>query len=152
MEKYFYEVDLTWESEKNGLINSHNLREIEIASPESPKDYKNKWTPEHLIAAALSSSYMTTFLSAAENSRLDIITYQSQCFVKLEKINGEHIPTEILLRPTIKLSSNQYMTKACKIVEEAEINCPIKNITTINISIHPEFSYLTKENGARIKS
>jgi organic hydroperoxide reductase OsmC/OhrA len=152
MEEYFYEVSLTWESEKNGLLNSHNLREIEVVNPESPKDIRDKWTSEHLLAASLSSSFMNVFLDIAASSKLELVSYRSECFIKLEKVGGKYITTEILLRPTIKLISDLYMSRASKLLEEAENTCPVRNTLSINISIHPKFEYLNKGKQERVKS
>ncbi|MBX9851330.1 MAG: OsmC family protein [Cytophagaceae bacterium] len=142
MKEYFYEVDLTWNSQRNSILKSHNLPEIKVVSPKPPNE--NKWTPEHLLAASLSSSWMDTFLSKAEKAKIEIISYQSQCFLKLEKVDGIYKTTEILLRPTIKLISDSMPTKVNNVIEEAEISCPIKNSLIISISIHPQLKYLGK--------
>ena len=146
MKEYYYEVDLSWKSKLACSLNSHGLQEIKVVSPiETPTENKNEWTPEQLLAASVSSCFMTTFLEIAEKSKLDIITYKSQCFVKLEKIKSKFITKEILIRPTIKLSNEQSMLKAYKCIEDAETACPVRNSLTINIEVHPLFEYIGQE-------
>jgi organic hydroperoxide reductase OsmC/OhrA len=145
MSEYFYEVDLSWISEKTGLLASHGLPPLEVASPiESPKEKKNKWTPEHLLAASVSTCFMNTFLDIAQNFQLEVHGYQGQCFVKLENIHGKYILSEILLRPIIKLTNESTMIKGCKCVEAAEKVSSVKNALNINVEVHPQFEYLNK--------
>jgi organic hydroperoxide reductase OsmC/OhrA len=151
MEEYFYEVSLSLSPEKNGILNSHNLPEINVVNPESPKDAKIQWTSEHLLAASLSSSFMNVFMDLVSSSRFELISYRSECFIKLEKIKGKYITTEILLRPTVKLASDLYMTKAYRLLEEAETACSIRNALNINISVHPKFEYLTNGKQERVR-
>jgi organic hydroperoxide reductase OsmC/OhrA len=143
MEEYFYEVSLSLSPEKNGILNSHNLPEINVVNPESPKDAKIQWTSEHLLAAS--------FMDLVSSSRFELISYRSECFIKLEKIKGKYITTEILLRPTVKLASDLYMTKAYRLLEEAETACSIRNALNINISVHPKFEYLTNGKQERVR-
>ncbi|TAH24063.1 MAG: hypothetical protein EAZ07_10150 [Cytophagales bacterium] len=143
MDEYFYEVELYWKSGKTGVLNSHGLKEIEVLSPlKSPKEKKDKWTPEHLLAASVSACFMNTYLEIAELHELDLMVYHSQCFLKLENINGKYKATEILLRPIIKLTNSSSMLKAVQCVEEAEKISPIKNSIKMNVEVHPKFEYL----------
>lgn len=145
MKKYFYEVGLSWQSAKSGALNSHGLHEIQTDSPEGfPKEKLHKWTPEHLLAASLSSSFMSIFLSFAEANQLEVISYTSQCFVKLEKTEGKFTTTEILLQPTIKLHNELSIAKATSCMDQAENICPIRNALTFPVQIHPQFEYVTK--------
>ena len=150
MNEYFYEVDLVWSSASSGTLKSVGLPEIEIvAPPEFPRGKKNKWTPEHMLGGAVSSCLMTTFLSLAENSKLTIHSYKSQCFVKLEKKVEKYEATEILIRPTIKLASEKEVSKAFMIMEKAEKDCPVKNTLKISTEVHPQFEYLNR--GEKVK-
>jgi organic hydroperoxide reductase OsmC/OhrA len=152
MEEYFYEVSLSLGPERNGILYSHNLPEINVVNPESPKDARSQWTAEHLLAASLSSSFMNVFLDLVLSSPLELISYRSECFIKLEKDKGKYITSEILLRPTVKLTSDLYMAKAYKLLEEAERTCSIRNALNINISVHPKFEYLNNGKQERVRS
>ena len=150
MKEYFYEVDLTWNSEGTGTLRSTGLPDIEVVTPpEFVKGKKDKWTPEHMLAGAVSSCLMTTFLSIADHSALTIIGYKSHCFVKLEQQNGKLEASEILIRPTITLISEGDLTKAVQVIEKAEQICPVKNALKLNTGIHPQFEFLSK--GEKIK-
>jgi organic hydroperoxide reductase OsmC/OhrA len=145
MKEYYYEVDLFWESESLSSAGSHGLQEIEmINSSEFGRGKKSKWTPEHLLAASVSSSLMSSFLEEAKNSDLKVIMYKSQSFVKLESKEGKYLAAEILIRPIIKLSNEKDITKAYSIMDKAEAACPIKNGLKIKVQVHPQFDSLNK--------
>jgi organic hydroperoxide reductase OsmC/OhrA len=54
---YYYEVNLLWNSVASGTLNSPVMpRKIElVTSPGVLAGTKEKWTPEHLLLAAISS-------------------------------------------------------------------------------------------------
>lgn len=145
MEEYFYEIDLSWKSEKAGFLTSHGVDEIKVFSPiETPSEKKNQWTPEQLLGASVSSCFMTTFLEIAEKNNLEVLSYQSQCFVKLEKRAEKFTTEEILIRPIVKLKNNSSFLLAQRCLDEAETSCPSRRALKINIEIHPIFEYLNK--------
>ncbi|MBK5279873.1 MAG: OsmC family protein, partial [Bacteroidia bacterium] len=85
MEPHFYHVDINWNKERKGIMCSPELSSgtiepggcIEVATPpEFPKGIPGIWSPEHLFTAAVSSCLMTTFLSVAENSKLEFTAFQ----------------------------------------------------------------------------
>ncbi|MCX6295380.1 MAG: OsmC family peroxiredoxin, partial [Bacteroidetes bacterium] len=77
MEPHNYNVDLNWISDRKGEISSPELNaKIEVATPpQFPKGIEGIWSPEHLFTAAVNSCFMTTFLSIAENSKLEFVTF-----------------------------------------------------------------------------
>jgi organic hydroperoxide reductase OsmC/OhrA len=70
---YNYEVNLSWTENRKGIVSSPVLEKTtEVATPpEFPKGMEGIWSPEHLFVAAIESCLMTTFLSVAENSKLE---------------------------------------------------------------------------------
>ena len=150
MAVYFYEVELAWKSNQEGVLTSHGLEGIDIISPlEILGIKKSNWTPEHLLAGYISSCFMATFLELAKDLKLDILTYQSQCFVKLEMVKGKFVTKEILLRPIITLLDDKLLLKAYKCIEDAEGACPAKSILKIDIEVHPHFEYSKSETKAK---
>jgi organic hydroperoxide reductase OsmC/OhrA len=142
MKEYFYEVDLSWNSGKSGTLTSFGLDKIEVVfSLESLTDLKHNWAPEHLLAAFVSTCFMTAFLALAEIADLDIKAYKSQCFLKLERIDTKFITTEILLRPVIVLANNLSTMIAFKCTEEAEQVFALENILKIPVGVHPHFEF-----------
>ena len=143
---YFCEVDLLWNLEKTGTLSSAGLEEINVISPTHfVYGKKNKWTPEHILAGALSSSFMNTFLEMAENNSLNIFSYKSNSLVKLQIKSGNVEVNEILIMPIIQILSEKYLYKAIELIELAEKKCPIKKLMKVSIQIHSRFEFLEIE-------
>lgn len=143
---YFYEVDLAWKSDHTGILSSLALPNIEVvAPPQFVKGEKDKWTPEHLLAGAVSSSLMTIFFALAESFHLKIVGYKCHCFVKLEKKQGKLEASEMLIRPTITLANKLDLPKAIQLMEKADQSCPLKNALRLQVEVHPQFEFSDRE-------
>ena len=144
-------MDLAREPGGEVRISAHGLQPIYVVDAiKPPKERKTVWTAEHLLAASVSNSFMTIFLDLCEKTRVNILSYQSQCFVKLEKQKDKFVTTELLVRPTIKLADHRSMLKAYKYIEEAESLCPVRDVLKIPVEVHPQFEYLDK--GSKVKA
>ena len=97
------------------------------------------WSPEHLFVAAVSGCLMTTFLAIAENSTLEFASFSCKAKGKLETVEGVLMMSEILLKPTVVIHSEQYRDKATRIIKKAENAClithSIKSKITMEITV-----------------
>ena len=95
MDAHYYHVDVNWQVDRKGSLCSPELSKenapcIEVATPpEFPKGMPGIWSPEHLFTAAISSCLMTTFLSIAENSKLNFSSFSCPAKGKLENVDGK---------------------------------------------------------------
>ena len=142
MEAHYYNVDVNWEQERKGNLSSPELsNSIEVATPpQFPKGMPGIWSPEYLFTAAVGSCLMTTFLSIAENSKLEFTGFSCKSKGKLEQIDGKYIMSEIILEPMVTLVDEKDREKAERILQKSEAACLISNsikskITTIS-AIH----------------
>ncbi|MDR7127681.1 peroxiredoxin-like protein [Algoriphagus sp. 4150] len=145
MEPHFYNVDINWENSRKGIVCSPELNRknglcIEVATPpEFPKGMEGIWSPEHLFVAAVSGCLMTTFLAIAENSTLEFASFSCKAKGKLETVEGVLMMSEILLKPTVVIHSEQYRDKATRIIKKAENAClithSIKSKITMEITV-----------------
>lgn len=147
MEPHYYNVDISWNTERKGIMCSPELNEdadscIEVATPpEFPKGMPGIWSPEHLFTAAVSSCLMTTFLSIAENSKLKFTHFACKSKGKLEQVDGKFMMTEITLEPTVTITDKKDRERAERVLQKSEAACLISNsvkskivmITTIDI-------------------
>ncbi|WP_339924168.1 OsmC family protein [uncultured Cyclobacterium sp.] len=151
MEKHEYNVDLDWQVDRKGLMCSPEFDANEVDSsnciavatpPEFPKGMPNIWSPEHLFTASVCSCLMTTFLAIAENSKLDFSAFSCSAKGILDKKDGKLAMTEIILSPTVTLSSKKDRERAERIVQKSEAAClisnSIKSKVTLNITIKIE--------------
>jgi len=93
-------------------LNNETGNCIEVATPpEFPKGIPGIWSPEHLFTAAVSSCLMTTFLSIAENSKLNFTHFICKSKGKLEQLDGKFIMSEIILEPTVIINEERIEKK-----------------------------------------
>ena len=143
MEAHFYNIDVEWKQERRGVVCSPELNMeggicIEVATPpEFPKGIPGIWSPEHLFTAAVSSCLMTTFLSIAENSRLEFEHFSCKSKGKLEQVEGKLLMNEIVLEPTVIIVDEKDREKAERILQKSEAACLISNSVKSKITMLP---------------
>lgn len=143
MEAHYYNVNLNWTSDRKGEISSPELHNsIQVATPpQFPKGVEGIWSPEHLLTASVVSCFMTTFLSIAENSKLEFVSFHCNSKGKLEQIDGKLLMTEIILEPVLVITKESDSDRAERVLQKSEAACLISNsikakvllITTITV-------------------
>jgi len=146
METHYYNVDIRWHQDRKGMMCSPEIAQplsgsdgcIEIATPpQFPKGIAGIWSPEHLFTAAVSSCLMTTFLSIAENSKLQFTDFNCKSRGKLEQVDGKFLMTEVFLEPTVTIVNEQDREKAERVIRKSEAVCLISNSIKSKIVISP---------------
>ena len=143
MEVHFYNVNVNWDKERKGNLSSPELslysdNNIEVATPpEFPKGIPGIWSPEHLFTAAVSSCLMTTFLSIAENSKLEFKSFTCSSKGKLEQVDGKFLMTEIILEPVLTINDEKDRERAERILQKSEAACLISNSIKSKIKMIP---------------
>ncbi len=142
--EYYYEVSLNWQSDQKGILDSPALNyTVDVAAPiQFSKDIKTEWSPEHLFVAAVNSCLMTTFLSVAENSKLEFLSFDSKAVGKIETVNGVNMISEITLSPIITISNINNKERAELLLQKSEDNCLIANSTKSKIIFKPEIKII----------
>ena len=137
MEAHYYNVNLNWLADRKGEIFSPELNEkFGIATPPKfPKGMEGIWSPEHLLTAAVSSCYMTTFLAIAENFKLEFKNFSCAAKGKLEQVDGKFLMTEILLEPVLQIVHEADKEKAEKVLQKSEVACLISNSIKSKVSL-----------------
>ena len=150
MDPHIYHVDIAWSHDRKGMMCSPELNSvpqnnggcIEVATPpEFPKGMPGIWSPEHLFTAAVSSCLMTTFLSIAENSKLNFISFQCSSEGKLEQVDGKFLMTEVLLKPVVTVKDEKDKEKALKVLQKSEANCLISNSVKAKVVMDPKVEW-----------
>ncbi len=138
--EYFYEVSLNWQSDRKGIIESPALNKtIDIgSSQEFPNGKKGQRSLEHLFVAAVNSCLMTTFLSVAENSELEFLSFDSTAIGKIDIVDGKYLISEITLKPIVIISNQQNKERTERLLQKSEYNCLIANSTKSKILFNPE--------------
>ena len=96
--------------------------------------------PEELMASALSSCHMLTFLAIASKKKLVVEKYEDNPIAVLEKgSSGKLQITKIILKPKVTFSTGTTIDKESldKLHESAHRNCFIGNSISSEISVEP---------------
>lgn len=135
-----YEVSVSWNTDRRGTLNSPDLHnEIEVSTPpQFPNGIEGIWSPEHLFVAAINSCLMTTFLSIADNSKLEFIHFDSKASGKMEMIDGKYIMSEVTLMPVLTIRNEKDRERAQRILEKSEAACLISNSVKSKIILKTE--------------
>ncbi|MCP5062586.1 MAG: OsmC family peroxiredoxin [Ignavibacteriae bacterium] len=136
---FYYSTNVEWTEKRKGNLTENTFPKIEVTTPpEFIGGEKNGWTPEHLFVASANVCLMTTFLSIAENSKLDFISYNSQGKGKFEKVEYGFMITEIELSPSIIVAQEKDIARAERIIQKAEHHCLISNSIKSKIILTPK--------------
>ncbi len=137
-----YDVQLKWIKGRIGNLSSSNLdTNFNVATPpEFPNGVAGTWSPEHLFVAAISSCLMTTFLSIAENSKLEFVNFDCKAIGKLESIEGKYQISEVTLLPVLTIVNEKDREKAERILFKSEAACLISNSVKSKIILKTEIN------------
>jgi peroxiredoxin-like protein len=135
-----YEVNLKWTGKRKGVLSSPVLpQSIEVATPpDFPKGMEGIWSPEHLFIAAINGCVLSTFLTIAENSKLEFVSFESKSTCIVDFVNGKYTVTEIILKPKIVIPYSQKPDRAKHVLEMSEKSCLISNAIQVPIRFEPE--------------
>lgn len=142
--EYFYEVSLNWQTDQKGILDSPAINyTVDVAAQtQFSKDVKAEWSPEHLFVAAINSCLMTTFLSVAENSKLEFSSFDSKAIGKIETVKGRKMISEITLMPIVTIMNENNKKRAEILLQKSEDNCLIANSTKSKIIFEPEIKII----------
>jgi len=140
---HLYNVNLKWNEGRIGEISSPELiSKIEVATPpQFPKGVEGIWSPEHLFVAAVNSCFMTTFLSIAENSRLEFLEFSCNAIGYLDQVDGKFKITKVVLSPRLLITKQADKEKAFRVLNKSEIACLISNSINSEVQLQPEVLY-----------
>lgn len=144
MEPHYFNVNLSWISDRKGELSSPELDDvIVVATPPSfPKGIDRIWSPQHLLTAAVNSCFMTTFLAVAENSKLEFELFDCKAKGKLEQVEGKFLMMEVILEPTLVITKEVDKVRAERILQKSEAACLISNSIKLKVSMIPNIQCL----------
>ncbi|WKD86659.1 hypothetical protein KCTC32516_02035 [Polaribacter huanghezhanensis] len=147
MDKQHYTISIKWMTDRKGMVCSpelyhpetHNKNCIEIATPpQFPGGVPHIWSPEHLLTAAVSSCFMTTFLAISEYSKLEFVSFNCNSKGVLEKIEGKFTVSEVHLFPEVLIVDEKHKEKAIRVLEKSAKACIISNSIKSNVFMEPK--------------
>jgi len=136
--QFIYKNELSWKSEKKGLLASKDKPPLEVACPPEFGGHPGIWSPEDLLVASVNICIMTTFLYYAKNWELKFSSYQSYAEGVVEIVEKKLVFSTIEVRPKILVTSDKDIKEAEKVLRFSERNCLVSNSIKSKVILKPE--------------
>jgi peroxiredoxin-like protein len=133
-----YHVEAVGAGGRNGIVHAEGILPAISFSP--PPDFlgeAGRWTPEHLLVAAVASCFISTFEGMAQTSRLEFDSLQLASEGILTKQDSGWRFTEIRLRPVVTLRKKEDRDRATRLLEKAEKSCLIARSLQCKVTLFP---------------
>lgn len=134
---FTYHTNLKWLGNRAGMLASDGKSEFRVASPPEFKGEAGVWTPEDLFVAAVETCTMTTFAAFSQKLNLPILSYTSRAEGVLEFVDGGYRFTKIILRPTVLVSSLEFVEQTRKTLHDAHRSCLVSNSIKSEVVVEP---------------
>jgi organic hydroperoxide reductase OsmC/OhrA len=140
-----HEIKISWKNSQNAMdYNTYNRthtitfnggQKIEVTSAPEYLGNAELANPEEMLAAALSSCHMLTFLAIASKSKLIVASYEDHAIAHLDKDpTGKIWIQQIELNPkTVFIGVTPDSDKLKSLHEKAHHNCFIANSIKSNV-------------------
>ncbi len=134
-----YKVNVTWTNDKaNFDYDTYNRNHLlafnggQVVGNSSAKEFvgdETKSNPEELLAGALSTCHMLTFLAVCSKKKMHILSYQDEAIAYLEKnAEGKMSVAKIDLHPKVIFQgAAPSEAELLSLHEKAHANCFIAN-------------------------
>ncbi|MFQ6128167.1 MAG: OsmC family protein [Thermoplasmata archaeon] len=132
-----FESYARWISGKKGELTFENGRRIEFSSPVDFGGVEGSVVPEELLVASLNACLHMTFLTIAQEMRLEIESFESQAEGHLDTMGNETQFVKCTLRPRVLVSSPEDVSRAEKAISLAKKRCFIANSANFEVSVEP---------------
>jgi organic hydroperoxide reductase OsmC/OhrA len=96
-----------------------------------------RWNPEDLLAGALATCHMLTFLALAAKTRLDVRGYEDTAEAGLETVDRISRVAQVALRPTITVAPGTDRAKVEELFHKAHKYCVIANTVSCQVVLEP---------------
>jgi peroxiredoxin-like protein len=119
-----YRVEAIDAGGRNGVVHAEGiLPAISFSPPPEFQGEVGRWTPEHLLVAAVASCFISTFEGMAQTSRLEFDSLRLAAEGVLTKQDSGWRFTEIRLRPAVIVRNEEDHDRAVRLLEKAEKSC-----------------------------
>jgi organic hydroperoxide reductase OsmC/OhrA len=141
-----FSVSLKWNNDINGaIIRSGKRAPIIIASPPEFGGTDKEWSPEHFLAASVSSCYATTFHYFAKLMKIKVSSFQIEISMDVEKEGAQAFTaTNYVLQPRIAFIGNPEQNVIDNLLSKAKRYCIISNSVKGEVLIEPKIEFVNE--------
>jgi peroxiredoxin-like protein len=130
--QHTYRVVAWWASGKTGLVKSDSApNAIHFTTPPQFGGMEGRWSPEDLLLSAVASCFTSTFHALAERSSFHFTDLEVEVSGCVNKSESGYIFSEIVIRPTLKISSGEDRSRAERLMEKAKRLCLVSRALAV---------------------
>lgn len=157
MNTHIYKLSLKWTGNKgtgtsaytaydrNYFITGENKMEIAGSSDPAFRGHKNRYNPEELLVASLSSCHMLWYLHLCAEAGVIVTDYTDNAKgIMIEASNGGGRFSEVKLYPVVTVSEKSMIAKANELHKKANELCFIAN--SVNFPVTHEVTCRSDES------
>ena len=133
--KHIYQSELTWTSERKGILSCENKPDIPVACAPEFGGHPGIWSPEDLFVGAIEVCAMATFLWLAEKKKVTIKSYKSECDGIAQMAKGALCFTSIHIKAKVGISNKEDESKVKDIFQEISNWCLVAKSITPEVKI-----------------
>ena len=133
-----YRVNAFGAGGRNGVVHAEGVLScISFSAPPEFLGEPGRWTPEHLLVAAVASCFVSTFSGIAEKSRLGFASFNLDAEGVLGNEDGIWRFTEIKLWPVVTIRKEEDRDRAIRLLEKAGKSCLIARSLQFKVTLFP---------------
>jgi peroxiredoxin-like protein len=104
---------------------------IHFTTPPQFGGMEGRWSPEDLLLSAVASCFTSTFHALAERSSFHFTDLEVEVSGCVNKSESGYIFSEIVIRPTLKISSGEDRSRAERLMEKAKRLCLVSRALAV---------------------
>lgn len=138
-EEHSYRVAAWWTSGRTGLAKSDSApNAIHFTAPTEFGGLEGRWTPEELLLAAVAGCYTTTLRAIAAAAQFPFTDLQVEANGTVRKADSGYTFTQIVIRPNLKIESEQERGRALDLLKRAEQLCLVSRAIGTTLKFEPQ--------------
>lgn len=146
-----YALDLSWtcrdgETTRNYLSysRSHTARidgkpDLELSADTAFRGTAQRWNPEDMLVASLSSCHMLSFLAIASLRKIEVLSYEDSATGTMEQDGPGGRFTDVTLHPLVVVEGDVSREVLDEIHDEAHHVCFIANSVNFPVNCAPRY-------------
>ena len=130
-----YQVKATGKSDNSLTVSVANLPDLAVAPPSQFGGPGDKWSPEDLLMASISSCFVLSFRAIARASKLTWISIECHSEGTLDRVDGKTQFTKVVTKANLVIAENENIEKAELFLHKADKSCLVSNSLTTETAL-----------------
>jgi peroxiredoxin-like protein len=136
--EHTYRVVAWWAAGKTGLVKSDSApNAIHFTTPPQFGGMEGRWSPEDLLLSAVASCFTSTFHALAERSSFHFTDLEVGVQGCVNKSESGYMFSEIVIRPTVKISTDEDRPSAERLLGKAKQLCLVSRALAVAQKFEP---------------